>query len=92
MNPAARVASARWTRRRSPESVASLQGVSSLKTRTGTRRRLAHARARMVAGPYSQLTTQPGVVRDSAGPMSRASVTGARPARVRCHARSTSLE
>ena len=48
--------------------------------------------ARSVAGPYSQLTTQSGRARDSARPMPRATVIGARPGRSRCHAESTSLE
>jgi hypothetical protein len=66
--------------------------VSSLKTSSGTRRRRAQASARTVAGPYSQLTTQSARAALSARPIPRATVSGLRPTRLRCHARSTSLE
>ena len=91
MNPSARGASSRCTRRWSADSAGSLHGVSSLKTISGTRRRRAQARARIVAGPYSQLTTQSGRAALSARPIPRATITGVRPARLRCHAGSTSL-
>ena len=91
MKPAARGASSRCTRRRSGESTASLHGVSSLNTSSGTRRRRAHASARMVAGPYSQLTTQSGVAALSVRATPSGRVTGLRPLRLRCQAGSSSL-
>ena len=45
-----------------------------------------------MAGPYSQLTTQSGRAAPRARPIPRATVIGLRPARLRCHAGSTSLE
>jgi hypothetical protein len=66
--------------------------VSSLKITTGTRRLRAHASARTVAGPNSQLTTQSGSAADSARATPRANVTGERPGRRRCHASRISLE
>jgi hypothetical protein len=91
MNPAALGASNRCTRRCASDSPASLHGVSSLKITTGTRRGIAHASTRMVAGPYSQLTTQSGRARANARPIPRAMVIGLRPGRARCHESRISL-
>ena len=91
MKPAARGASRRCTRRCSGESTASLHGVSSLNTSSGTRRRRAHASARIVAGPYSQLTTQSGSTRAERSRHPNGRVTGLRPVRLRCQAGSSSL-
>ena len=91
MNPAARSASARCRRSCRPGSPASLHGVSSLKITSGTPWRRAHASARIVAGPYSQLTTQSGCARASAFPMPRGTVIGVRPGRECCQDSRTSL-
>ena len=88
--PSSRGASARWMRRCSGDSSGSLQGVSSLNTTSGRRRRRHQASARQVVGPNSELTTQLGSARRSAAPRPRASTSGERPGRRRCQARSVS--
>ena len=77
-------------RRCNGDSSGSLQGVSSLNTSSGRRRRRAHRSARQVAGPYSQLTTAPGSERSRAAESPRESISGERPARDRCQAVSVS--
>jgi hypothetical protein len=91
MNPSARGASSRCTCRCKGDRLASLQGVNSLNTSSGTRRRRAQASARIVAGPYSQLTTQSGLAALSVRATRRGRVTGLRPRRLRCQAGSSSL-
>ena len=84
-NPSTRGASSRCTRRCSPDSIGSLQGVSSLMTPAARAAGAPRPARASVAGPYSELTTTSGRARSSAAPSPRASISGVRPGRRRCH-------